>query len=333
MKNLLTTSILILLAFGLISCQQDYNYSQINSTEKRVQTKTKGLSVILKEGVTAEALTLTIDDYKEKEKSSTSRFIGENKASVTLDQLADMTNGIIEKYNYPNINNITEKDISIILSDFPELKTKEDVWENYEEIKTIYSMQGSYQLFNQSTTSAISRGKYPGQPDNVNDEEYWLLLSQFWKIDGTQKAVNLATQYTTEKHGKSGHRDKSDAFRHAIWNVLIAKYTDGNKKDRVEWARKFTNAHESGSPAPTDNSLDNLMDYHNNGVGRSYWNSNVSESGILWWYKINIPSDTTIKNAIYNKSQNATYCDTTAKIKNSSNKLVYIPYTVAYPAP
>ena len=87
------------------------------------------------------------------------------------------------------------------------------------------------------------------------------------------------------------------------------------------------------SPVLLDNSLDNPMDYHNNAIGRNYWINHVTESGILWWYKINIPSDDAIIASIYSRAENAVYCTTTVQITNAVNDLVYIPFNVAYPAP
>ncbi|GEM_PF-3235380 len=317
----------VLITFS--SCQQGFIDTDVS---KRVVVEKDGLTVILKEGVPEDALELSLDDYKALMRSRSPRFIENEITMISFDEIAGISEDIIYEKEYPNLYEISDDDLLIILEDFPNLLTKEEVWNNIEKIREIYGQQGTYQLFNESITHASSRN-YPYQPDNLSNEEYWLLLFNFWKISGTKKATDLAFQYEMNTYTKNGHRDKCDAFRHSIWNVLIAKYTDGNKMARVNWAKTFTDAHEHGHPAPVDNSLDNPMDYHNNAIGRNYWINHVTESGILWWYKINIPSDDAIIASIYSRAENAVYCTTTVQITNAVNDLVYIPFNVAYPAP
>lgn len=91
-------------------------------------------------------------------------------------------------------------------------------------------------------------------------------------------AKDIATSQTVAKFGSNGLGDKSDAFRHGIWNaemtVLIGK----------EKAELFATAHEDRDV--TGNEADGYskathrdMDLHNNEVGRDIGekNSNASE--------------------------------------------------------
>ena len=90
-------------------------------------------------------------------------------------------------------------------------------------------------------------------------------------------ARNIAASQTERKFGYSGLGDRSDAFRHGIWNaemtVLIGK----------EKAELFATAHEDKDT--TGNESDGFskeahkeMDLHNNRVGRNIGSSNANLS-------------------------------------------------------
>lgn len=91
------------------------------------------------------------------------------------------------------------------------------------------------------------------------------------------EAKNIATDQTLKKFNENGLGDRSDAFRHGIWNaemtVLIGK----------EKAELFATAHED--KAVTGNESDGYpktahrdMDLHNNEVGRSIGEKNMDAS-------------------------------------------------------
>lgn len=66
------------------------------------------------------------------------------------------------------------------------------------------------------------------------------------------------------KHRNHG---KENAFRHALWNIIIAKncYTSkGGVTNVIEWAEKITSIHEKMAP---NKPLETAMDLHNNKVG------------------------------------------------------------------
>lgn len=90
-------------------------------------------------------------------------------------------------------------------------------------------------------------------------------------------ARNIATEQTERKFGYNGLGDRSDAFRHGIWNaemtVLIGK----------EKAELFATAHEDKDV--TGNESDGYpktshrdMDLHNNEVGRAIGEQNEKAS-------------------------------------------------------
>lgn len=64
-----------------------------------------------------------------------------------------------------------------------------------------------------------------------------------------------------------------DAYRHVLWNYLLAKEFGG------QLAKEVTDAHERGDLDNTE--ADHEMDYHNNAVGRRYATIGYSEDKIL----------------------------------------------------
>jgi len=82
-------------------------------------------------------------------------------------------------------------------------------------------------------------------------------------IKATQDCVRICNQHFGNTHHIN---TPANAFRHALWNILIIKYNQ--KKTLVKasaWAKRFTDWHEEFAPnAP----LDKAMDLHNNAIGR-----------------------------------------------------------------
>lgn len=88
-----------------------------------------------------------------------------------------------------------------------------------------------------------------------------LILPTAW---ATIQSIVYSENYFYEAHGGRGI---ANAFRHAAWNLLIAKnasfYT--NEQSAVEWAKFITDMHEECFP---NEAFDKQMDLHNNRVGR-----------------------------------------------------------------
>jgi len=99
-------------------------------------------------------------------------------------------------------------------------------------------------------------------------------------IKATKRTVVICEKLYKKAH--HGHGPEN-AFRHALWNVLIAKDTlaiTANKEKSVDWAAKFTDLHEELSP---NNVLEKAMDLHNNQTGRQFFlkNPNASDDEII----------------------------------------------------
>jgi len=84
-------------------------------------------------------------------------------------------------------------------------------------------------------------------------------------LKATVQGYQISKNEFPETHGKNG---KGNAFRHALWNLLICYecYQWRKDKDRVTaWAKIITDKHEELSP---NHPLDEAMDLHNNAYGR-----------------------------------------------------------------
>lgn len=99
-------------------------------------------------------------------------------------------------------------------------------------------------------------------------------------IKATKQTVAICEKLYAKAHHGNG---PANAFRHALWNVLIAKNAlavTGNIEKSIIWASKFTDLHEELSP---NNTLEKAMDLHNNAVGRQifYEYPDLSEDEII----------------------------------------------------
>ena len=128
----------------------------------------------------------------------------------------------------------------------------------------------------------------------LTDSEKKLCIRYPFDALKVNKAKNIATDQTTRKFGKNGLGDRSDAFRHGIWNAEMTVLIGKGK------AELFATAHEdkdvSGNEAdgyPKTAHRD--MDLHNNEVGRNIGETNkgVSEDEMAEIIYQNIYSETT----------------------------------------
>lgn len=112
----------------------------------------------------------------------------------------------------------------------------------------------------------------------LTDSEKKLCIRYPFDALNVNKAKNIATDQTQKKFGENGLGNRSDAFRHGIWNaemtVLIGK----------EKAELFATAHEDKDVSGTESdgfpkTAHKEMDLHNNEVGRTIgeMNSDASE--------------------------------------------------------
>ena len=111
----------------------------------------------------------------------------------------------------------------------------------------------------------------------LTDSEKKLCIRYPFDALKVNKAKNIATSQTEAKFGTNGLGNRSDAFRHGIWNaemtVLIGK----------ERAELFATAHEDKDVTGTESdgypkTAHRDMDLHNNEVGRDIGEKNKEAS-------------------------------------------------------
>lgn len=120
-------------------------------------------------------------------------------------------------------------------------------------------------------------------------------------------------QICDELYGKTHHKsNKANAFRHALWNVLICRNAlsvTKNKQKSVFWAQKVGDLYEK---VTQNEQLDEAMDLHNNSFGRLYFFNTLDFS------------EEKIIGLIKNESNQAVQIHTINESASSKNRLVYI---------
>jgi len=100
-------------------------------------------------------------------------------------------------------------------------------------------------------------------------------MAHFWFIWPTMRATRQAVTMATAHFGGSHHKNTpANAFRHALWNYLIASkcsHWSKNNTRILAWTKKITDLHELLLPG---NELADAMDLHNNGVGLHVYSTN-----------------------------------------------------------
>lgn len=117
----------------------------------------------------------------------------------------------------------------------------------------------------------------------INKGNAWSFLILFARHPFNLIPTILATYQTVkisnEHYGTLHHKNNAtNAFRHALWNFLIAKKCSKwrrNTRKAIRFAQKITDWHEEFSP---NEPLEKEMDLHNNHIGRKLFIANNEES-------------------------------------------------------
>lgn len=92
-------------------------------------------------------------------------------------------------------------------------------------------------------------------------------------IKATKTSLAISSHHFGEKHHLDG---QANAFRHALWNFLIAKQLEHKKLERVlSWTKAITDWHELAFP---NQDIARLMDTHNNEIGRNLYVAHADKS-------------------------------------------------------
>lgn len=125
----------------------------------------------------------------------------------------------------------------------------------------------------------------------------------------TKSTFRICNSIYGNEHNKS---TKANAFRHALWNILICSYSEKTTKNQQLssiWAKKVTNLYEK---VTKNEVLDKVMDLHNNAVGRKLF------------FEVFDDSEAKIITFLLKKAKYAQKIVKIEDIDNLENELVYI---------
>jgi len=228
-------------------------------------------------------------------------------------------------------------DLDMVKKDFPTL-TEEQIAYNLEEIDSYYSrnlnemvaskyleefddfeVEIDYYNTNTPTMPDITDLKQDGETTRACTLRE--LSIDWWDVRryvayykaGAYAKLNAALSY----YSIGQTNTKRDAFRHTLWNGLLANhyYTMSSKKPRLDFAKDIADMNEKCGGNNQDSAA---MDYHNNAIGRKIWNDDTTYQKTWWGATINIrnPSNSRLISLVKEKMENILYIS-----KNEDPKL------------
>lgn len=245
----------------LSSCEKEtLNSETTHSKEKTIDFE--GLVAVIPAEFPDNVAVLSSYDLKKIGENSErkSRKSGEEKSFWEVFEIA--------KGKYPDVTNFEPKEYQKF---FPKMTIDEIVKKQEEILSFIESLIGYETALLYSTVGSeenSNKTRISGYSADANSCEKWYFAGHArLDLSGLDEAKNLSFQYAGW-----GALDKSDANRHAVWNVFIGKY-GARRYSTVSKAREvvegLTDAHECHDPDGTDKS----MDLHNNRVGLEYFST------------------------------------------------------------
>ena len=152
---------------------------------------------------------------------------------------------------------------------------------------------------------------------SLDFKQVWILFLWFLQHPLYMFATAKATYFTIKIAQKEfpdihDQHNKANAFRHALWNLLIAKEGAKFSSDLdavLNWTKRITNWHEEFSP---NKEMAKLMDLHNNKFGRNQF------------LDLKDKSTETIIITLKNELLNAVQVQQISEFKNFENQLVYL---------
>ena len=278
-------------------------------------------TVRLFEGVEKDDLGLSLEDRVLRLSNGLSKkhgrsLIGTDVMGITFDELASIIQSQLDVVTIPELLEPTAEDIAIISQDFPGL-TEDEILVELEAISRVYQDQIGALAENaflsadyEPVPDGITRSLYEGAP-TVYEIAAALKhpLSALTITKQKDKAFALTGQYMGSTEVPTN--TKKDAFRHAIWNIVMAKEGWGLKKEKIAWAKDMATAHEKGGNYVK---VDSEMDLHNNTAGIRYYDANSTRKYTkILFIKIETgvsePSYEKAASAIKTKAESAKFVD------------------------
>lgn len=280
----------------------------------------------------------------------------------TLDEIAAAAKTV--NAFYPNLSNLRKNKpgsnafkrvLEKVQGDFPGLSQRQ-IMENFLLIKELYRRARRHEVLRALRSyfsgDNVYHIKVPKRMEEYTDEEVALPQSdQYYGLCAEEIALLLlfpeyvlpiqyasddTTAFDHEFFGQQTSLTKSNAFRHAVWNALMARNISAYESYIsivLSFVEAYANAHES---CYEDND-DKVLDLHNNREGRDYFESKAEEKclftlfGLCFGRYIDAPSVDTIKKDIFHKAMDGAYV--TGQVITVSNLENLFAGSLVYMAP
>jgi len=245
---------IITIALFLTSCEKESTVHIVPDSVDKLDYH--GLNVRMPDSYNSEILTYELSDLQSIFNSNRENSLKKSSSEffITFDELDDLALSVINKY--PNTDSLSQTDINLIKEFFIDIDDL-TIFENIDLIEDFFESLMRYDYvdtLSKYTPLQLKSSKYLGY--DVSRAEFWALVWHPKLVNSTRKATEKANELTTQYFpNQSAWQTKADAFRHAMWNALIAKYVGAQKNsiDKcVKWAKKFTDKHEEGGEKPDD---------------------------------------------------------------------------------
>ena len=110
----------------------------------------------------------------------------------------------------------------------------------------------------------------------------FLLKNPIFMISTIKATFDVIRVSQIEFPNTHGFHNKANAFRHALWNIFIAKQCalfSRKSHEVISWTKEFTDWHEDFLP---NEELPRIMDLHNNFIGRELFLKTPKSSDKQW---------------------------------------------------
>lgn len=281
------------------------------------------------EQIPAEALSAQSSDIIAKYQATlgTTSILNQQALSLPLTdaELLQVIEDVAARY--PNFANLTELDLQRIGQEFGGL-SRTEVVNNLDTIRDLYEAKARLDMYNVITRQASKPS--PSSPrsslsgasacDVAMAAKFPLQYKEVWKAKAAAEAYT--SQYASKRGASIDDGTRANAFKHAIWNVLIASYTGAwfaNVDELLSWTKQVTDAHECGK---TD--LPALMDYHNNEQGRQFF----KQFAYVWvsfvgYRSVRGPDEVFINSQLSAKADRAVKVGSGSEMNNRPSSLVF----------
>lgn len=227
------------------------------------------------------------------------------KNTLSLDELVDVLKPYVDKYPDLSQNPLRKADLKQIFHDFPDVKDEKGVREKSDLVVQYYN--GLIKTYAKPEIEKAVKRKAGGRQaarkagfGDLNPLEQQDLITNALMAGQYRIASRTATSETLSRFGTDADGVRANAFKHAIWNCLIARaalFVGYSKNNAILFTRNITSDHECDENGVRRYSNDEAMDLHNNLSARSWFGNN--SSGSVWPFYINAPSEADIFDAWY----------------------------------